>query len=115
MLPVIRVKKNQRKIPKSKYVEDYWIEKYPSGIILLCFNTRKRWIQYGRVSDEHYTFNQYIDKGDDNFHLDPNKEEMLELTPFLPNNGSRMIHVHEQEKDQIYHYFIPFKLISKKR
>ena len=105
MFKTIRVKKNQIKIPKSKYVEDYWIEKYDSGIILLCFNTRNRWIRYGNMSDEHFTFNET---------MNDDKEEVLELTPFLPDNGSRMMHVHQQEKDQIYHYYIPFKLITKR-
>jgi hypothetical protein len=86
----------------EKQVESYWIKKYDSGIIHLCFNTVDKWINYHRYNDQEYHFG---DQGE-------LPGEYFTLNEKLPLDSNQMYACTElQNKDQICFYYIPFNLI----
>jgi hypothetical protein len=90
-----------KKVKNNNYVEGYFIEKYDSGIIQLCINTKERWLHYGSTANNNF----YVgDNDDDGWDLEIDKEEL--------NIGSYYLMTNMQDKNQIYFYWIPFELIT---
>ena len=79
-------------------IKNYFIKDYESGIRLLLFNTKDRWIDYNQVNDETYDF------GDEDYIIE------IEFPPF--KNDRSMLCTHLQCKDQIYFYWIPYDMIK---
>ena len=90
------------KLKGHKYVKDYFIEKYPSGIYLICFNTRKQYESCHAASDDTYIFGD----SDNDY-----ETQLIHTKQFLPEN-ERFITTKNVCKDQISFYYIPFKLIE---
>ena len=88
----------------SKYVNDYWVQKYESGIYHLLFNTSERWLNYHFCGgcDEEMEFEIYRNE------LEVGVTEYVKN--FLPTE-EQYIKLKYQEKDQISFYFVPFDMI----
>ena len=94
-----------KKLENHKYVEDYFVEKYDSGIYMICFNTHERNQYAFATSDELYLFS---DDDDENFDVC-----MVEVEQFLPQDKS-FICSKSVDKDQVSFYYIPFDLLKDK-
>lgn len=97
----------------SKYVVDYWVLKFESGIVEILFNLKTRWLNFHQINNFSYVFtlNEDIDNGlsgneyqncieninEDNLPFDKN-------TIYIPSSS--------QDKDQVYFYFIPMELVT---
>jgi len=94
----------QKKLRKSKHISDYFIEKYKSGIYMICFNTKERRIYFHQAADDVYMFKENESVSEDSW-------EVITVKEFLPKTPM-FLHTQSQCKDQIYFYFIPFKLVD---
>jgi hypothetical protein len=94
-----------------KYVENYFVEYYESGIILLLFNTKERWLNFHRYMDNLYRIG---DPQEENESYESYKERMVEISIDILEipSGKMFIKTSMQEKDQISFYFIPFELLK---
>lgn len=91
-----------------KYVESYFVEYYDSGIILLLFNTKHKWMDYHCKNSHWYRIGLNSDGfEDESIQCKISKEELK----FVENR--RYLRTECQEKDQISFYFIPFDLITR--
>lgn len=93
----------------NELVDSYSIKKFGSGIILLMFNTKDKWIGYHRESDTRYCFSKEMEVLGvwENIGSDP--IEVLDL-PF--DSDRKYMCTQAQNKDQIYYYYIPYNLIT---
>ena len=94
-----------KKLENHKYVEDYFVEKYDSGIYMICFNTHERNQYCFATSDEIYLFSD-----DDDEHTDLCS---VEVEQFLPQDKS-FVSAKNICKDQISFFYIPFDLLEDK-
>ena len=94
------------KIAKSIEVESYWIQKYPSGIYHLLFNTKKRWVYFHQYSETEYQIGGTPDDDSEEH------EKFFQQIPegLIPDNVS-FLHTTLQEKDQISFYFLPKDMV----
>lgn len=83
-------------------ITSHFIKTYESGIIQLIINTKERWLDYHRYSDNLFGVR---DEDDNWFELKPE----LPLQPNMRYSVSSL-----QEKDQIIYYYIPLYLIMDK-
>jgi len=95
---------------KHEHVDNYYIEYYDSGIILLMFNTKERWCDYCRQGDHDFLIGNNCKEDEywDNYIIKIPKEELK-----LDWGKEGYTVLEAQEKDQIYFYYVPFKLITK--
>lgn len=94
-----------KKLENHKYVDDYFVEKYDSGIYMICFNTHKRNQYCFATSDDVYLFSD-----DDNEHVDLCS---ITVDTFLPQD-KLFVTTKNVCKDQISFYYIPFELLEDK-
>lgn len=97
-----------------KQIESYHISKSDYGIISLIVNTRDRWINYNGVltySSEHQGEGFSIEtfEGEEN-----TGELFIPKSEFSFDKGKEIFYLesHSQEKEQIYYYWIPVRLIK---
>ena len=84
----------------SKYVESYWAEELPNGVIHLLINITERWLQHHAYSNRHFLISKSLDDWQD--------DEILNIEEFVPElDGGIYIKTSVVEKDQISFYFIP--------
>lgn len=89
----------------SKYVESYWIEELPNGVIHLLINLTQREIYYHQPSE-----NCYLIAGTQKEYDDFDGDCVLSIEDFLPHIGyGHYIPTSIHEKDQLSFYFIPHK------
>lgn len=89
----------------SKQVAKYWVEKFPSGIYEITFNTKDKWVYFHRYNNEMFQIGGFdIDDGEIN-------DEFIQELPegLIPQSGHMPTVI--QNKDQISFYFIPFDLV----
>lgn len=89
-----------------KYVESYWAEELPNGVIHLLINCTQREIYYHAFSDTTFliagTEEEYEDWSGNNV--------TLTIDDFLPQNKDIIyIRTSVKEKDQLSFYWIPFE------
>ncbi len=86
-----------------KYVENYWVEELPNGVIHLLINCTQREIYFHNYSD--YGF---VICGSEEEYDDWGKDCLLKTKSFLPilEEGIYLVSSHK-EKDQISYYYIP--------
>lgn len=94
----------------SKQVENYFINKYESGIILLLINTKDRWVYFHRYDDNTYQIGGTENRGQKKYHFEFDESLISSL-----KDDKMYLCTQLQEKDQIMFYFIPFKLINKRK
>ena len=96
---------------KMKYVENYWVKYYDSGIVHLLFNTTERWLDFHRYDDNLYRIGE--EQGKDETY-ESYKERLVNIPEEMLSFplGQMFIKTEMQEKDQISFYFIPFELIK---
>jgi len=100
-----------------KYVEDYWIKKYESGIVHLCVNTKERGVYYHQFCDHLYSIGGDLDIDTSTPEgLEEYKSTLLEipLEELVLEQEIMYVSTSTQEKDQISFYFIPFSLVTEK-
>ena len=86
----------------SRYVESYWAEELPNGVIHLLINCTQRWLVYRAYSDTQFL----ITESDEDWEND----DLLNVRKFLPEIERGMyMRTSMQEKEQISFYFIPYK------
>jgi hypothetical protein len=93
-------------------LDNYIIETYDSGITCLLFNTKNRWIDFHRSTNDTYHFS--IDSSWNGDKIEENTYVLKicgEAGDYL-NYISKNIVTKVQEKDQISFYFIPYELIT---
>lgn len=89
----------------SKYVESYWAEELPNGVIHLLINTSERWLAYQVLNDISFLITSTEEEAEN--WGDPTC--ILEVPEFLSNIEEGMyIRTSMQEKDQISIYWIPY-------
>ncbi len=91
-----------------KYVENYFIEYYSSGIIHLLINTKERYL-YNHDYNEHM---YYICKHEESEEY--NEEYILEIpeNKLVLDKSKSYLATRTQNKDQISIYFLPFDIIT---
>lgn len=93
-----------------KYIESYWVEKLPNGVIHLLINTTQREIYFHSFSDEQFLIagtKEECDNWDESVLL--NTEKFLPNTPDTTYVLSQM-----KEKDQVSFYWIPYNKETRK-
>lgn len=94
-----------KKLENHKYVDDYAIEKYDTGIYAIIFNTHERYQYCFATSDEVYLFSDDDDE--------PTDICTVEVEEFLPKD-KLYTHGKNVNKNQIIFYYIPFDLLKDK-
>ncbi len=91
----------------NKYVESYWAEELPNGVIHLLINTTERWLAYQALSDTQFIIGEDLESW---LH-----DDILTVEKFLPEIEKGMyMRTSMQEKDQISFYWIPYKFAERK-
>lgn len=91
----------------SVQVENYWIQKYENGLVLLLFNTKDKWIYFHKYNNTMYQIG-----GNSNCSI--NGKYIQEIPEgLIPETGYLCTTI--QEKDQISFYYIPFKMLLSKK
>ena len=89
----------------SKYVENWWVEELPNGVIHLLLNCTQREIYFHAYDD--YNF---IIAGSESELENFDKDCNLSVESFLPENGTWIwIQTSAKEKEQLSFYYIPFR------
>jgi len=90
----------------SKYVESWFVTKYPNNVYTLVINTTQRYCHHDYVmqSDKYITFVVHPIKNYSNLNVN---DITLEIPNFLPKIDGIWLRSSSVEKDQIYYYFIP--------
>lgn len=89
-----------------KYVDNYWAEELPNGVIHLLINCKTRELYFHAFSDTEYliagTEEEFDNWGD--------RSCILTVPKFLPENENiGYIRTLCKEKDQLSYYFIPYE------
>jgi len=95
-----------------KFIEDWHVVHYESGIVNLLINTTERWIDFFQINDFLYRIGGDSDIGY------PELEEYLLKIPedkMILEPGISYLPTVLQNKDQIGFYFIPFSLVTKEK
>lgn len=88
----------------SKYVESYWAEELPNGVIHLLINCSQREIYY-----HSFMNNQFLIAGTQEEYDNWTKDLILNMDEFIPDiDDGLYIQSSTKEKDQISFYWIPF-------
>ena len=87
----------------SKYVDSYWVEELPSGVIKMVINCSQREIWYHRLTD--YSF---IIAGSESEFDNWDSSVILEVESFLPEVDGIYYKTSMKEKDQLYFFYIPY-------
>lgn len=97
-----------------KYVKDYHVTHYTSGIVCLLFNTTERWIDFHRYNDFLYRIGE-AQREDESY--ESYKERLVEIPEdtMVFTFGKQYIRTEQQEKDQISFLFIPFDLLKREK
>lgn len=95
-----------------RYVESYWAEELPNGVIHLLINCSQREIHYHAFSDTTYliagTEEEYENWSGDNL--------ILSIDDFLPKNKDvTYIMTSMKEKEQLSFYWIPYEKDFRKK
>jgi len=96
-----------------KYVENYWVEELPNGVIHLLVNCTQREIYFHAYNDISFLITgselEYENGGWGD------SECILELDPFIPENKD-VIYIRStmKEKDQLNFFWIPFERRGKR-
>ena len=86
----------------SKYVESWWVQELPNGVIELVINCTQREIYFHRMSDY-----EFIIAGTEEEYDNWNKSVMLSIPSFLPEIDGMFLDASMKEKDQLYFFYIP--------
>lgn len=90
-----------------KYIESYWAEELPNGVIHLLINCSQREIYFHAYSDISFLIAGSEEEYENGGWGD--SECILELDPFVPENKNiTYIRSGMKEKDQISFFWIPF-------
>ena len=87
----------------SKYVDSYWVEELPSGVIKMVINCSQREIWYHMMTD--YSF---IIAGSESEFDNWDSSVILEVESFLPEVDGIYYKTSMKEKDQLYFFYIPY-------
>ncbi len=91
----------------NKYVESYWAEELPNGVVHLLINTTERWLYYHAFSNTQFLIAENEEDWKD--------EDVLTIEPFVPEMEDGMyIRTSVVNKDQISFYWIPRKYNDRK-
>lgn len=83
-------------------IDSHFIKSYESGIITLTINTKERWLDYHRFTNELFEVEDY-------------QGNTFPLVVKLPLEEKMRYSISSlQEKDQIIYYYIPLYLITDK-
>lgn len=88
----------------SKYVENWWVEELPNGVIHLLINCTERGVYFHAMSDY-----EFLIAGTEEEAMDSFKECSLSLEPFLPEGTWLWLQTVMLEKDQLSFYYIPYE------
>lgn len=83
---------------QSRYIENYFVVRYTSGIVCVIFNLKERWTRCSYVSDEWFEFGPEDD------------EEMVEIN--FPELEGAHLTTEFRDKDQYHVYHIPIELFE---
>lgn len=88
----------------SKYVESWWVQELPNGVIELVINCTQREIYYHQYGD--YDF--LIAGTEDEFNgLSDGESCSFSIPSFLPPIDGIYLHADSKNKDQLYFFYIP--------
>lgn len=87
----------------SKYVENYWVQELPNGVIKLVINCSQREVYYHQYSDYEFT----IAGTEDEFDGLTDESFSFSVSAFLPEIDGMYLQASMKEKDQLYFFYIP--------
>jgi len=88
-----------------KYIESYWAEELPNGVIHLLINCRQREIYFHAFADDWF-----LVCGTEEEYDNMEKDCTLRTEQFIPNNKDVIyIRSYMKEKDQLSFFWIPFE------
>lgn len=89
-----------------KYVESYWVEELPNGVIHLLINCTQKEIYY-----HSFSANWFVIAGtEEEYDNWKENDVILNTESFLPQNKDiTYIMTFSKEKDQLSFYWIPFE------
>ena len=91
------------KVENHKYVDNYWVEEYPSGVIHLLINLTQREIYFHAYNDY-----EFIICGTPQEYEEFAAEFILRTKDFLLSNDFMYIQAEHKNKDQLSFYYIPW-------
>lgn len=94
-----------------KLVKSVIMIKSDMGIIQLIINTKDKWVNYHQYND--YTYN--IQDPEAITEENSGENLMFEESLLEKDGNERYIVTHNQNKDQIIYYWIPYNLFSGKK
>lgn len=86
-------------------IDNYIIEKFSSGIILVMVTTVNKYVDSGNI-------NIYPDGSYINFYIDESDDYVLYIPELNLDTVKLYIQTKASNKDQIYFYFIPKELVT---
>ena len=91
-------------LENHKYVESYFIEELPNGVIHLLFDCNQRELYYHSYSD-----NEFLICGTEDEYESGDSNLVITLDSFLPKDKYMFIETSIKNKEQISFYFIPYE------
>ena len=93
------------KVTDHPYVDSYWVEELPNGVIHLLINCKQKEIYYHAYSD-----NDYFICGTPEEYDDADSRFILPIGNFLLKDTTyQYIQTSMKVKDQISYYYIPYQ------
>jgi hypothetical protein len=87
----------------SKYIESYWVEELPSGVIKMVINCSQREIWYHQQNDY-----KFIIAGSEEEFDNWDSSVIFDVESFLPVIDGIYYKTSMKEKDQLYFFYIPY-------
>lgn len=86
----------------SRYIESWWVEELPNGVIKLVINCKQKEIYYQRLNDY-----QFIIAGSEEEFNNWEESVLFSVSEFLPSNKGIYLKADSKNKDQLYFFYIP--------
>ena len=86
----------------SKYVENWWVQELPNGVIELVINCSQREIYYHRMNDY-----EFIIAGTEEEFDSWDKSVLFSVSSFLPPIDGMYLYADMKNKDQLSFFYIP--------
>ncbi len=86
----------------SKYVENWWVEELPNGVIKLIINCTQREIYFHQLNNY-----EFIIAGTEEEYDNWNESVLFSVSNFLPPIDGLYLNTSMKEKDQLYFFYIP--------
>lgn len=89
----------------SKYVENWWVEELPNGVMHLLINCTQREIYFHASSDY-----EFLIAGTEEEYYNFESDCVLSVSSFLPAEKAWMwLQTSMKNKDQLSYYYIPYQ------